>query len=687
MRIRRRRPAEDSLLIRSAVLAAVLVAVAAVAVEEEFTAQAAVAVAAICLGSVVSHLRRRASNWWLKLIIAALVLVVARDFFISLLANPYDPRVPLVRLFLWLQALHSFDLPARRDLKYSLASAVVLLAVAAVYTRETSFGFFLLAFALSGSVTFVAMTATDQARLGLRSVLGLGALLAGAVIIATGVIFAAIPQQQGLRVQWLPVSPRFTLARRIYDRILNPAYPDAGDRPGEEPPAFNPTGYIGFTSSVDLRLRGLLDHTVVMRVRATRPAFWRGLAFDEYTGLGWAMSDRTVDEYSSLEPRILPRFGPDEPWPAGSQALVQTFYVETEQPNVVFAAYRPFEVYFPAGSVGVDRYAGLRSPTPLEQGLIYSVVSRVPDPAPGLLRAAPADIPQALRRRYLALPAIPARVHDLASQLTAGHASVYDKTLAVNRYLLTGYTYDLQAPPLASGADAVDHFLFASRRGSCEMFASAMAVLLRSAGVPARLVTGYAPGAYNVLTGYYDVRNSDAHAWVEVFLPRAGWIEFEPTPGFGGPEAFAAQGGGRWLAGDAAGWAIERGRAAAAWVHRVAFAGLSPSVGLPLVVALAAVWAIRRRNVHPSGPSHGAVVQALYAQMAAILAQVRLVRPLHTTPREFLSSVPGPARHLVEDITTLFERGRYGGYDPTAEEVDQAHRTIQELAASLRTMR
>jgi hypothetical protein len=81
------------------------------------------------------------------------------------------------------------------------------------------------------------------------------------------------------------------------------------------------------------------------------------------------------------------------------------------------------------------------------------------------------------------------------------------------------------------------------------------------------------------------------------------------------------------------------------------------------------------------------VVQALYAQMAAILAQVRLVRPLHTTPREFLSSVPGPARHLVEDITTLFERGRYGGYDPTAEEVDQAHRTIQELAASLRTMR
>ena len=150
------------------------------------------------------------------------------------------------------------------------------------------------------------------------------------------------------------------------------------DRPGREPPVFNPTGYIGVSSSVDLRLRGVLDHTVVMRVRATRPAFWRGLAFNEYTGLGWRMSDRTVDEYSSVDPRIVPRFGPDEPWPAGSEAVVQTFYVEAEQPNVVFAAYRPFEVYFPAGSVGVDRYAGLRSPVPLEQGLIYSVISRVP---------------------------------------------------------------------------------------------------------------------------------------------------------------------------------------------------------------------------------------------------------------------------------------------------------------------
>ena len=682
----RRRPAEDSLLIRGAVLASVLVAVAAVAVEEEFTAQAAVAALTICLGSWVSHLRRRGANWWLKLAITGLVLLVARDFFVSLLANPYDPRVPLVRLFLWLQALHSIDLPARKDLKYSLASALVLMAVAAVYTREMSFGLFLLSFALCGSVAFVAMAAGDRT-LRLRAALGMGALLAGGVVISAVMVFAAVPHRPGLRVQWLPVSPRFTLAQRLYDRILNPAYPDVVDRPGREPPVFNPSGYIGFSSSVDLRLRGVLDHTLVMRVRTSRPAFWRGLAFDQYTGLGWAMTDHAVEEYSSLEPRILPRFGPDEPWPAGSQPLVQTFYVETEQPNVVFAAYRPFEVYFPAGSIGVDRYAGLRSPAPLEQGLIYSVISRVPDPAPGVLRAAPTDIPEAIRRRYLALPPVPQRVRELAAELTAGRTSLYDKALAVNQYLLLDYAYDLQAPPLPPGADAVDHFLFVSKRGSCETFASAMAVLLRASGVPARLVTGYAPGRYNILTGYYDVRNSDAHAWVEVFLPRAGWIEFEPTPGFEAAESFAAQTGGRWLIRDAAGWVAGYGRAALSHIRVVAGAGLPAVLGLPLVAVLAAALALRRRNGHAAMSSRASRIETLYARMSAVLARAGLLRPPHLTPREFSSTTPPAVRRLVEEITGLFERERYGGYPATDVETDHAQGIVEQLTARLKTIR
>jgi len=80
--------------------------------------------------------------------------------------------------------------------------------------------------------------------------------------------------------------------------------------------------------------------------------------------------------------------------------------------------------------------------------------------------------------------------------------------------------------------DAVEYFLFEQKRGYCEQFSSSLAVMARSQGIPARVVTGYAPGEYNPFTGYYDVRASDAHAWVEVYFPGYGWSTFDPTPSF-----------------------------------------------------------------------------------------------------------------------------------------------------------
>ncbi len=104
--------------------------------------------------------------------------------------------------------------------------------------------------------------------------------------------------------------------------------------------------------------------------------------------------------------------------------------------------------------------------------------------------------------------------------------------MTLNAHLKNNYPYDLSIPPQREEMDAVEYFLFEERRGYCEQFASSLAVMVRSLGIPARVATGYVPGEYNPFTGLYEVKASSAHAWVEVYFPGYGWSTFDPTPGF-----------------------------------------------------------------------------------------------------------------------------------------------------------
>jgi hypothetical protein len=122
------------------------------------------------------------------------------------------------------------------------------------------------------------------------------------------------------------------------------------------------------------------------------------------------------------------------------------------------------------------------------------------------------------------------RVHDLAVQVTAGAANPYDQAAAIEAYLRASYTYTLTPPAPPPGVDPEEYFLFTSRQGYCQYFATAMADMLRSLGVPVRLVNGYGPGSYDDAQGRFVVRESDAHTWPEVYFPTYGWIAFEPTP-------------------------------------------------------------------------------------------------------------------------------------------------------------
>ena len=133
------------------------------------------------------------------------------------------------------------------------------------------------------------------------------------------------------------------------------------------------------------------------------------------------------------------------------------------------------------------------------------------------------------RSRCLQLPKLDARIGELAGQFARGAAGDLEKAQAVERGLRTGYGYTLDLPR-RKPADPLADFLFTRKKGHCEYFASSMAVLLRSQGIPARLATGFQSGIYNPLTNLWLIRSSDAHAWVEAWIPGRGWTTFDPTP-------------------------------------------------------------------------------------------------------------------------------------------------------------
>lgn len=173
----------------------------------------------------------------------------------------------------------------------------------------------------------------------------------------------------------------------------------------------------------------------------------------------------------------------------------------------------------------------------------YQITASVSLAEPEQLRAAGDSYPLPLLIRNTQLPPeLPQRVKDLAASLTQGQETSYDKALAVESHLRT-LPYNLQIEPPPFDADGVDHFLFEQGQGYSEYFASSMAVLLRSAGVPARVAVGYTTGDAADTPGRYAVTDSHSHAWTEVYFPRYGWIPFEPTPGAELPAVMVPGGG------------------------------------------------------------------------------------------------------------------------------------------------
>jgi transglutaminase-like putative cysteine protease len=160
---------------------------------------------------------------------------------------------------------------------------------------------------------------------------------------------------------------------------------------------------------------------------------------------------------------------------------------------------------------------------------VYEADSDISAPSPVELRKA-GPAPPAFAAAYLQLPASDPRIPLLAAQIAGSASNNYDRAVAIESYLKTHYGYTLQLPR-SPVADPVANFLFERKQGHCEYFAASMAVMLRTLGVPARLVNGFRSDEFNDVTGNYVVRAKDAHSWVEAYFPGYGWVTFDPTPG------------------------------------------------------------------------------------------------------------------------------------------------------------
>ncbi len=253
------------------------------------------------------------------------------------------------------------------------------------------------------------------------------------------------------------------------------------------------------------------------------PLYWRAITYDRYTGHGWDTKNLTVQAYVAGETTHAPQ-------PGNFRLLEQSFTFLADN-TLIYAAGdilsldQPYRIAWrtlPAPPDVGDFFAGSVADT-------YRITSQIPMISEEELRAARAIYPDAIRARYLTLPAsLPARVTDLARDLTRDIATPYDRARALERYLRT-YEYELNLPEPSQNRDLVDTFLFELQKGYCDYFASAMVVMARAAGLPARLVVGYARGTYDPVQGMFTVTGENAHSWAEVYFEGIGWIPFEPT--------------------------------------------------------------------------------------------------------------------------------------------------------------
>lgn len=330
---------------------------------------------------------------------------------------------------------------------------------------------------------------------------------------------AAIPAVARI---WKEVNQPFEKTRGRLDDLLASLQGGTAFVPGEL-----------YGSTMSLGQNAQQGDTAIFMVRPSKfttvRLYWRARVYDTYQNGRWTISSSAPIPFSPERDELMDAGIPADGtmdfvfnWQSNPSSLLVTpgyplwaSRSGTVQTNPLFE--RAYDVLSWSAS------------TPIVKGDQYQLRAALLDPTIKELRAAPASYPDWVVEHYLQLPeTLSDDMRRLADRLTSGYENNYDKTIAINNYLRTEMAYSLEVPAPPVGVDPLDWFLFTWKSGFCNYYASAEVLLLRAAGIPARMVVGYAPGDYQS-GGYYQVKAKDAHAWPEVYFSGIGWVEFEPT--------------------------------------------------------------------------------------------------------------------------------------------------------------
>ncbi|MBI2486679.1 MAG: DUF3488 domain-containing protein [Deltaproteobacteria bacterium] len=289
----------------------------------------------------------------------------------------------------------------------------------------------------------------------------------------------------------------------------------------------------GFSDEVKLGQVGeiKLDSSPVMRVRILNEdpeslpesIYWRGIALDDFDGRTWRISEADYKIYKNNKEGVI------RVKEVSDNLVSQEIVTEPLDTDILFAGSLPVGFQGVTGGRLEEVNDSYILPSRFSYRLKYIAYSDLSTPSVKELTNTTEKYPVSITRRYLQLPTLGERIRELATQITRLDRNAYDKAVSIKRYLVSNmnYTRTLQK---GKGEFPVEDFLFENKAGHCEYFATAMVILLREIGIPARIVNGFHGGEWNEYGKFFLVRESNAHSWVEVYFPEHGWVLFDPTP-------------------------------------------------------------------------------------------------------------------------------------------------------------